>query len=505
MTESQHYAATTMTDPTSPNHDLLDAIDFNSRDELPEFPEFSRNPRLDQAALIKTMGQRLRDAREMAGMSQMEAARRLGYANSSKLAKIEYASDTMSIPLVTLFRASRLYDCSVDWLFGASDDVEPSVAREVNAWLMHQWEIARLRDISALHRLQSRIKAVYQHVDALVVGATETSDALRAVRVRSPVRPRPSTRRRRCWPNSSTSRRSRSWRCWRLRNSNQLNYQEKIMTFEQAYSIRELAAACKNTLAVLAEMPDDDFVFLAASMAEADNPLTAESVINTLEAMDVSPEHRHECRPRCANASVQAAMKRDGFKSEWKWAESGGMTRFLDDSANWKNGMSKDKYLASADAQDSAFKANSDQAYAALVKSGKIVPGVTSQAETAGLLKARHIAGLGGAVAVANGGEGAKDANGTSARKYYNDVAHDSHGFINAFSSPAVPAAIVSAKSPSIPSTPTVPTVADAPPVIDPLASNNGRTQAPQQTSPDVSQDMKDRRIAHIVTGGLSA
>lgn len=27
-------------------------------------------------------------------------------------------------------------------------------------------------------------------------------------------------------------------------------------------------------------------------------------------------------------------MKRDGFTSEWKWSQSGGMTRFLEDSNN---------------------------------------------------------------------------------------------------------------------------------------------------------------------------
>ena len=204
-------------------------------------------------------------------------------------------------------------------------------------------------------------------------------------------------------------------------------------------------------------------------------------------------------------AAVQAAMKRDGFSSEWKWSESGGMTRFLDDSTNWKEGLSKDKYLASAELQDTALKTNSDSAYNALVKSGEIVPDVTKQSEIAGLLKTRHLAGLGGAKAVAAGKEGPKDANGTSARKYYNDMALDKVGFVAAYSPPAMPTATASARMPSVPASPSMPSVADAPPVIDPLASTGGKAVTVTAVTPDVGQDLRDRRIAHVVTGAMCA
>lgn len=206
---------------------------------------------------------------------------------------------------------------------------------------------------------------------------------------------------------------------------------------------------------------------------------------------------------RGGSASVQEAMKRDGFKSEWKWSESGGMSKFLDDPANWKEGMSKEKYLASADVQDAAFKTNSDQAYAGLVKTGTIKPG-DSQEKIAGLLKARHLAGLGGAKAVAAGGDGAKDANGTSARKYYEDVAQDRHGLTAAYSQPTMPTAMANASAPPAPSMPAMPSVAEAPPVIDPMASTGGKPVVAVASTQDVGQDIRDRRIAHVVTGGLS-
>ncbi|WP_231578110.1 N-acetylglucosaminidase [Dickeya chrysanthemi] len=133
-----------------------------------------------------------------------------------------------------------------------------------------------------------------------------------------------------------------------------------------------------------------------------------------------------------ANAVI-AAMKADGFTNEYKWGKSGGMTRFLKNKNNWKNGLDYDKYLSNAEIQDNAFKTNSDKAYAYLVKKGVIKPEMT-QNEIAGILKARHIGGIGGAIKAARNIEGAKDANGTSALKYKNDLA-DGNVFIESYQS----------------------------------------------------------------------
>ncbi|WP_254844763.1 hypothetical protein, partial [Dickeya dadantii] len=122
-----------------------------------------------------------------------------------------------------------------------------------------------------------------------------------------------------------------------------------------------------------------------------------------------------------ANAVI-TAMKADGFTNEYKWGKSGGMTRFLKNKNNWKNGLDYDKYLSSAEVQDTAFKTNSDKAYKQLLKEGTIKPNM-SQDEIAGILKARHIGGIGGARKAAKGIAGPTDANGTSALKYKNDLA----------------------------------------------------------------------------------
>lgn len=215
---------------------------------------------------------------------------------------------------------------------------------------------------------------------------------------------------------------------------------------------------------------------------------------------------------RGGSAAVSAAMKRDGFSREWDWATSGGMRRFLRNDANWNNGLSLQKYLASAEVQDGAFKTNSDQAYAQLVKEGLIRPG-DAQGRIAGLLKARHLSGLGGARAVARGRTGPADANGTSAKKYYNDLAGANAHFGGVFTgvanaavlrAPSAPV-VASTRTPAPPPPPPAPAIADAPQVQVPLGSSAAsKPVVVQVASPDAGQDVRDRGIAHIVTGGLS-
>lgn len=77
--------------------------------------------RQDQIAVIRCFGERMQRAREYAGYSLNEAAELFGYANSSKLSKIENASDTISIPLWIVPRATDLYKTTVSFLFGYTE------------------------------------------------------------------------------------------------------------------------------------------------------------------------------------------------------------------------------------------------------------------------------------------------------------------------------------------------------------------------------------------------
>lgn len=126
----------------------------------------------DQDRLVRTIGERMRQARELCNFSQSEAARWFGYANPSKLSKIEAATDTRSVPLWAILAAAQVYEVSVDFLFGITDDWEKEAPRSTQVWLLEAWQKARERDLRALDRV---------HVEVLTT-ATATSELVAAVR-----------------------------------------------------------------------------------------------------------------------------------------------------------------------------------------------------------------------------------------------------------------------------------------------------------------------------------
>lgn len=176
-----------------------------------------------------------------------------------------------------------------------------------------------------------------------------------------------------------------------------------------------------------------------------------------------------------------------------------------DGDANWNGGMSYNKYLGSAETQDAAFKTNSDSAYASMMKKGMITAS-TPPEQVAGLLKARHLSGMGGANAVAKGGTGPADANGTTPRKYYEDVAGDKNGFLSAYSGKTATVGTAQAVQPvSVP--PSVPARLPVSPEVaipPPSGLDNGKAVATAAREP-IGQNMADRQIAHIVSGGIGA
>lgn len=82
-------------------------------------PTSDQARRVADVSLRKIFAQRMLTARvDIAGLSQLEAARRMGFSNSSPLAKIELgASFSRTMPLV----AARVYRVSTDFLLGVSD------------------------------------------------------------------------------------------------------------------------------------------------------------------------------------------------------------------------------------------------------------------------------------------------------------------------------------------------------------------------------------------------
>jgi len=200
--------------------------------------------------------------------------------------------------------------------------------------------------------------------------------------------------------------------------------------------------------------------------------------------------------------AVNAAMRQDGIDpttkgAEWRWAESGGMDRFLQNEAHWANGLSLQAYMGSAELQDAAFKTHSQQAYQQLLRA-KVINEQTPALEVAGLLKARHLAGLNGALQVARGSDSVADANNTRARTYFN---HMTGGMGAAY-------AQVFAASASVPAPIRLPTPVPIPAMTAPtlpLPSQQPPRVIVANVPPEPGQDVRERSIARIVSGGLAA
>jgi hypothetical protein len=122
---------------------------------------------------------------------------------------------------------------------------------------------------------------------------------------------------------------------------------------------------------------------------------------------------------------LKAAM--GDHRSEWSWAKSGGMTKFLEDPSNWNHGLSLDKYKQSADLQDKAFKTHADNAYERGTQQGVLNQNEKPE-RIAGFLKAEHMAGFNAAAEAINGGRMIRDANGNSNYGYMHDITRDGDG-----------------------------------------------------------------------------
>lgn len=142
--------------------------------------------RVLQLKLVKTIGDRLREAREICNMPQIEAAKRLGYSNPSKLSKVEKATDTNSVPLWLILRAAQIYEVSIDFLFGITDDWELSVQkcieRDIDNYIIASWEEKRLEDIQNIKKVKDEQKKLYEYIHLMFLEQDELQTALQRFR-----------------------------------------------------------------------------------------------------------------------------------------------------------------------------------------------------------------------------------------------------------------------------------------------------------------------------------
>lgn len=125
--------------------------------------------------------------------------------------------------------------------------------------------------------------------------------------------------------------------------------------------------------------------------------------------------------------SGKLATAMAGFKSEWAWANSGGMTQFLENRENWKHGSSLDQFKQSPDLQNEVFKRNAERAFERAVSEGVLKEGDKPE-KIAGFLKVEHVMGYGHAKAAANGERVFRSPDGTSNYDYLHDLTRDRDG-----------------------------------------------------------------------------
>jgi transcriptional regulator with XRE-family HTH domain len=137
---------------------------------------------VNDLAIIRTIGQRLKQARELNNLNLFDASIKLGYSNSSKLSKIENAQAANTVPIWLINKAASLYQVTVDWIFGRSSDWELSVyacdSREQQSFIADMLNQARARDLEVLHRVNNRAVVVGKSTHELVEAIEKINIAL---------------------------------------------------------------------------------------------------------------------------------------------------------------------------------------------------------------------------------------------------------------------------------------------------------------------------------------
>jgi hypothetical protein len=86
------------------------------------------------------------------------------------------------VPLWLIVRAARVYEVSVDFLFGATDDWEVGARmtqeREVSAWMFDTFDKLRQRDMETLKRLHDRVQTLTDAVAVMLAASEDASVAL---------------------------------------------------------------------------------------------------------------------------------------------------------------------------------------------------------------------------------------------------------------------------------------------------------------------------------------
>lgn len=139
----------------------------------------------DQFILNQEIGFRMKESRDMTGLSQQDASRRFGYQSSSRLSKVEKGA-LCALPVWLLRRACIEYDVSADYLLGVTetmerDDVSHASLREMHAFLFANFDKRHAQDIAMLESLRRRIEKIEEFIVLASMQVKQLEEARKAI------------------------------------------------------------------------------------------------------------------------------------------------------------------------------------------------------------------------------------------------------------------------------------------------------------------------------------
>ncbi|OQK16738.1 hypothetical protein AU255_02185 [Methyloprofundus sedimenti] len=195
-------------------------------------------------------------------------------------------------------------------------------------------------------------------------------------------------------------------------------------------------------------------------------------------------------------------LKEAKKKSGKNWFK-GGQADFLNNDINWARKGGKEAFLSDSVLQDKAFAKYTNRNIATGMRFGAIKKG-DSAGKIAAYAKAAHLKGAGGANKLFIDGIDGTDANGTKASKYAADGAMAISGLAEKVSAAMQKTGTNSIKSPSVPVINSAGKINDAPEIVSQINSSCNKQINVVIDKGDVGQDVEDRDIAHISTGGIA-
>jgi hypothetical protein len=121
------------------------------------------------------------------------------------------------------------------------------------------------------------------------------------------------------------------------------------------------------------------------------------------------------------------AEARSDFKSEWAWAKTGGMSKFLENSENWNRNLSLELFRQSPELQFDAFKRNVERVHERAVADG-VLKGDEKPSTVAGFYNVEDAMGYSHAKAVLQGGRVFRAPDGTSNYDCFHDLTRNRNG-----------------------------------------------------------------------------